>query len=465
MSNFASSMHDRDVRYFLHAYTDLRRHEERGPTIIARGEGVHVYDDAGKRYIEGLAGMWCAALGFGEERLVEAAAAAMRRLGYYHNFNHMNHELGIELAERVIELAPVPMSKVFFTNSGSEANDTLVKLIWYYNNALGRPGKKKIIARRRAYHGVTVAAASLTGIEQNHRDFDLPIAGILHTDCPSHFHGAEPGESEEAFATRLADNLERLILDEGPETVAAMFAEPVIGGGGVFTPPATYFEKVQAVLARYDVLLVADEVICGFGRTGNWFGCETVGARPDSMSMAKNLSAGYQPIAALAISEPIYRGLLAESDKVGGFAHGFTYGGHPVCCAVALEALRIYEEIDLVGHVRKVAPHFQAGFHRLADHPLVGDVRGVGLIAAIELARDKRTRALFDPADGVGAFFARRAQENGLILRCVAGTDIIALAPPLVISEAEIDEMHAILAKTLEETEAMAAEKGLAQVG
>jgi 4-aminobutyrate--pyruvate transaminase len=331
------------------------------------------------------------------------------------------------------------MSKVFFNNSGSEANDTAVKLCWYYNNALGRPRKKKIISRLRAYHGATVAAGSLTGILAAHRDFDLPLPQVRHADCPDFYRYGKPGETEEAFAARLAESLDAQIQREDPDTVAAFIAEPVMGAGGCILPPATYFEKVQAVLKKHDVLFIADEVICGFGRTGRMFGSETFGLRPDIVTMAKALSSGYLPISATAISEGIYQALLAQSDKLGMFSHGYTYTGHPVSCAVALETLAIMAERDLVGHVRKVGPRLLDGLRRHADHPLVGQVRGVGLLAGVELVRDKGTRAMFDPPGTAGALLVARAQAHGLIVRNLQ--DTVALCPPLVITEAEIDEV------------------------
>jgi 4-aminobutyrate---pyruvate transaminase len=457
-----NSTASRDIAVTIHPYTHLKKHETEGPLVITEGRGVHVYDESGKEYIEGLAGLWCTALGFGEERLVEAAARQMRRLPFYHLFNHKSHDVGIELAERLLALMPVKMSKVFFNNSGSEANDSAVKLVWYYNNALGRHRKKKILGRMKGYHGVTVVSASLTGLANNHRDFDLPIAQIRHADCPHHYRFAKPGESEEDFASRLAESLEAQILHEDPETVAAFIAEPVMGAGGVILPPRTYFEKVQRVLRKYDVMLIADEVICGFGRTGHMFGSETFGLKPDIITVAKALSSAYLPISATVISEEIYRALVAQSEKIGSFAHGFTYSGHPVCCAVAIEALKIYEERDILGHVRQVAPRLQQGLRRFADHPLVGEVRGIGLIAAIELVRDKATKAPFDPAQGVGALFAARAQEHGLILRALV--DNIALCPPLVITAEEIDEMLRRFAKALDDTTQAMGRAGLASV-
>jgi 4-aminobutyrate--pyruvate transaminase len=462
MNDRLDSARARDIAYYLHPYTNLKVHEKEGPLIITEGKGIYVYDENGKAYIEGLAGLWCTALGFDEERLVEAAMAEMRKLPFYHSFFHKSHDVGIDLAEKLIQMAPVPMSKVSFTNSGSEANDTAVKLVWYYNNALDRPGKKKIISRIKAYHGVTVASASLTGLPNNHRDFDLPIANILHTDCPHHYRFAKPGESEEAFAARMAENLEKMILKEGPETVAAFIAEPVMGAGGVFVPPPTYFEKVQAVLKKYDVLFIVDEVICGFGRTGNLWGCETFNLKPDIITVAKALTSAYLPLGAVLISEPIYQALVKESEKIGIFGHGYTYTGHPVCAAVALEALKIYEERDIVGHVRRVAPRLQDGLRRLADHPLVGEVRGVGLIAAVELVKDKATKEPFDPAGAVGLYLNKQAQKHGLIIRALG--DIIAFSPPLIMTGEEIDEMLARFGKALDDTEAWVHKEGLAEV-
>jgi 4-aminobutyrate--pyruvate transaminase len=450
----------RDLAFHLHPATNLRQLQTEGPLVITRGEGVYVYDDEGRRYLEGMAGLWCASLGFSERRLADAAYRQLCELPFYHSFAGKVPAISTELAERLIEIAPPGMRKVLFANSGSEANDTAVKLAWYVNNALGRPRKKKIIARERAYHGVTIAAGSLTGLAFAHTDFDLPIAGILHTDCPYYYRGARPGESEEAFAARLAESLEALILREGPDTVAAFFAEPVMGAGGVIVPPATYFDRVQPVLKHYDILFVVDEVICGFGRTGNLFGSQTFGLAPDIMTLAKALSAGYQPISANLLSGALYDVLLGQSDKLGVFGHGYTYSAHPVPAAVALETLKLYAELDIVGHVRRVGPRLQAGLRAYADHPLVGEARGIGLIGAIEIVRDKATKASFSPAAGVAAFLVRRAQAHGAILRNMPG-DIVAFSPPLIITEAEIDELIACLGKALDDTWAMVRERNL----
>jgi 4-aminobutyrate---pyruvate transaminase len=449
----------RDIASTLHPYTNLKRHENDGPIVMTEGDGVFVRGEDGKQYLEGLAGLWNASLGFSERRLAEAAYRQMLKLPFYHTFAHKAVDIGIELAEKLLSIAPVPMSKVFFVNSGSEANDTVVKLVWYYNNGLGRPKKKKIISRTKGYHGVTVASASLTGLPNNHRDFDLPIANILHVECPHYYRFGQPGETEEAYATRLADSLEQRILSEGADTVAAFIAEPIMGAGGVLLPPATYFDKIHAVLKKYDILFIADEVICGFHRTGHPWGSSVYNLKPDMIACAKALSAGYLPIGAVMISEPIYAALVKQSEKIGVFGHGFTYTGHPTTSAVALETLKIYEQDDVPGHVRRVAPRLQAGLRSFAEHPLVGEVRGIGLIGAIELVADKATKAPFDPAQAVGAYLVERGHHHGVILRPLG--DSIAFCPPLIIKEHEIDLMLERFSLALEDTLAMVRERGL----
>src|ERR1700758_4760194 len=305
-----SNLATRDVETLVHPYVNLASFRDSGPLIIERGQGVYVYDTEGKPYIEAMAGLWCTALGYGNEELVEAAAAQMRKLSFAHLFTGKSHGPAMELGEKLKEIAPVPISKVFFCNSGSEANDTQVKLVWYLNNALGRPNKKKIISRTKAYHGVTAVAASLTGLAGNHRDFDLPLPGFLHAGCPHHYRFAQDGESEEEFASRLADELEALIMREGPETVAAFIAEPVMGAGGVIVPPKTYFEKIGAVCAKYDIYMISDEVICGFGRLGTAFGAQALNYKTHGMSIAKALSSAYLPIAAVTVPQQMYECML-----------------------------------------------------------------------------------------------------------------------------------------------------------
>jgi 4-aminobutyrate--pyruvate transaminase len=453
----------RDVAWHLHGYTNAARHEEIGPTVVVGGQGVRVFDEDGRAYIEAMAGLWCTALGFDNNRLADVAADAMRTLPFYHTFGGKTHPAVVDLAEKLISLAPAtphgPFSKVFFAGSGSEANDTALKIVRYYNNAIGRPEKKKVISRDKAYHGVTLATAGLTGLPVNQRDFDVPLPFIHHTGCPHHYRFGEPGESPEQFASRRAEELEKLILAEGPDTVAAMFAEPLMGAGGVILPPPTYFEKIQAVLRKYDILLIADEVICGFGRTGNRWGSETFGMQPDMLACAKMLSSGYLPISALLISEPIYHAIKDNSGRIGTFGHGYTYGGHPVPAAVALETLRIYEERDILGHVRAVAPRMQGHLRRLAVHPLVGEARGIGLIGALELVADKPTKTPFSPPGSMGARAVGVLQSIGVISRAMG--DTLAFAPPLVISEAEIDELFGLVEQALDTVLAEATAEGL----
>jgi len=446
-----SNLAMRDVETLVHPYTNLDAFRQAGPLVIERGKGVFVYDSEGKGYIEGMAGLWCTALGYGNEELVEAAAAQMRKLSFGHLFNGRSHDPAIELAEKLKEIAPVPISKVFFCNSGSEANDSQLKLVWYMNNGLGRPAKKKIISRINAYHGVTIAAASLTGLPNNHRDFDLPIANVLHTASPHHYHAAQPGESEEDFATRLAHELDELIVREGPDTVAAFIAEPVMGAGGVIVPPKTYFEKIMAVCRKHDVFMIADEVITGFGRLGTMFGSTALGYAPHSISVAKALSSAYLPIAGVMIPEEMYQALIVESRKIGVFGHGFTYSGHPVAAAVAVKTMEIYKRDKIFEAAAARAPQFQKRLMALGDHPLVGEARGMGLVGAIELAGDKRAKKPFDPKKGVGAAVVRNAEAEGLIVRVIAG-DIISVCPPLIIKPAEIDELFDKLGRALDKT-------------
>lgn len=445
------SLAEKDVQHQLHPYTDARLHQEVGPLIIERGEGVYVYDNQGKRYLEAMSGLWSVALGFSNERLIKAAEQQLRKLPFYHLFSHKAHTPSIELAEKLIELAPVPMSKVFFTNSGSEANDTVVKMIWYRNNAIGKPGKKKFISRHNAYHGITAVSASLTGLQVNQRGFDVPLPGFFHVACPHHYRNAKPGETEEQFADRLATELEDVILREGPETVAAFYGEPLMGAGGVIVPPRTYWDKVQAVCRKYDVLVVADEVICGFGRTGKMFGCETFGIKPDVMVVSKQLSSSYQPIAAVLINDKVFEGIADQSHTFGTLGHGFTGSGHPVATAVALENIKIIQEDRLIERACELGEQLQAGLAQFADHPLVGEVRGCGLIAAVELVADRRTKEPLDTVGKLGRYLAGRAQEYGMITRAMG--DSIAFCPPLISTTEEIQFVVDTFSRALDDTD------------
>lgn len=437
-----NSLHARDIAAQLHPQTNLSLHEMLGPVVISHGSGATITDTEGRTYIEGMSGLWCTALGLSEKRLADVAYAQLLKLPYYQNFAHRSTEPGIALAEKLLEIAPVPMSKVLFQSSGSEANDTAVKLAWYHFTAQGRPEKRKIIARLRGYHGTSIGSASITGLPNLHRDFNLPLPGFLHVTCPHYYREGRPGETEEQFSTRLAEELDALIVAEGPETVAAFFAEPAMGTGGAVMPPVGYFEKIQKVLRKHDVLMVADEVITGFGRTGNWWGCQTYGIEPDMLTCAKALTSAYMPLSAVLISEPIYRSMKAQSEKIGVFGHGYTYGAHPVACAVANEALRIYDEDGVIAGVDTKSALMCELLAPLADHSLVGEVRGVGLMWGIEIVADKATRAPFATDLGVPAKVQAAAFENGLVCRALGSA--VALAPPLVSTE---DEIRALCAR------------------
>jgi 4-aminobutyrate---pyruvate transaminase len=446
----ANTLEARDQRAVIHGLTNLRQHLERGPVVIERGDGVWVTDTRGKRYIEGMSGLWCVSLGYGQERLVRAATEQMRKLAYYPLINHKSHPPVIELAEKLLAIAPVPMSHVWFANSGSEGNDCAVRLAWYYWNAVGRPEKRKVIAHHGAYHGNTIAAASLSGVRYNHERFNLPLPGFLHVCCPDYYRHAAPAETEERFVDRLIADIERLILSEGPETIAAFFTEPVLAAGGVIVPPATYFLKLQALLAKHDILLVCDEVVTGFGRIGDMFGTTTMQLRPDMIVCAKGISSAYVPISALLVNARIFEAMVRQSDELGMFGLTMTYCGHPVAAAVAREAIAIYEDEGIPARVRRLEGQFLGGLRQLERHPLVGDVRGRGLLAGVELMRDKATRASFDAKQRVGALCAQYAEQRGLIVRAIG--DTIAFCPPLIISEEEIGELLTRFEAALDDT-------------
>ncbi|MEM8798307.1 MAG: aminotransferase [Pseudomonadota bacterium] len=434
----------------VHPYTPLHKLRSFGPLVIERGEGVYVIDTQGNRFIEGMSGLWCSGLGFSDEELIEAGREQLGKLPYYHNFTGKGTDVGVEFAEKLKEIAPMECGKVLFSSSGSEANDTQIKLMWYYNNALGRPEKKKIISRVKAYHGVTLMAASLTGLPPNHNDFDLPLDRVLHTDCPHFWLFHEEGEDEPAFVARLARNLEDLIEREGPETIAAFIAEPIMGAGGAIIPPETYFPAIQEVLARHDILTISDEVINGFCRTGNWWGCETMNYKPTTLSCAKQLTASYAPLSAIMMPDFLYDALVEQSKKLGTFGHGYTYGGHPFSCAMGIKTLEIYQKRDIVGRVRSMAPLFEKRLQAFNDHPLVGNTRSRGLIGAVELTSDKATRKPFDPSLTVGMKCVMALQRHGAILRAIG--DTIALCPPMIISEDELNALFDMLEKALDET-------------
>jgi len=435
-SELASS----DVRHLIHGYTNLAQHRSTGPRVITRGEGIYVFDASGRRYIEAAAGMWCASLGFSETELIEAAVRQFRELPYYHTLTSQSVEPAIRLAEKLARMLPMPDSHVYLTLSGSEANDFLVKFLWYYNNALGRTSKKKVISRINGYHGATVVASSLTGIEGNHKGFDVPLPGFLHTWDPHYSRYRLAGESEPEFVARILSDLERMILREGPENIMAFLAEPVTAGGGVVIPPPGYYEELQVLLARYDILFLADEIVTGFGRTGNMFGCETFHIRPAAMTLGKALSAAYQPIAAIALSGEVHEVLVEASDRWSSFGHGNTHSGSPVGAAVALRTLELMETRKILEHVRRVSVTFLSRLERLERHSLVAETRGVGLIAAIDVR----------PGGSADAGTLKAlAEEEGVIVRALPGGRGVALSPPLIISEAQVTELFDRLERAL----------------
>jgi adenosylmethionine-8-amino-7-oxononanoate aminotransferase len=434
----------------IYPITNFKKTEQ---LSLERGEGVYVYDNEGKQYLEGMAGLWCTALGYGNQELIDASSEQMGQLSYSHMFSGKTHPIGMELSEKLAAMVPVENAKISFGNSGSDANDTLIKLLRYYFDAIGKPEKYKIIARDRAYHGVTVASASLTGLPVNHAHFHLPFEalGVLRADAPHYYHGALPGESEGDFVNRITDNLEKMILKEGAETIAAFIAEPITGASGVIVPPAGYYEKTQALLSKYDILFWADEVITGFGRTGNDFGSTTMNIqKPDMMTLAKQLSSAYMPISASIIRGDMYEAMIENSDKAGVFGHGYTYSGHPVASAVALKTLEIYERDEIFAKATVLGEYMQKKMQTFKDHPLVGEVRGKGLIGAIEIVANKERNEAFKDGS-VGGFAVQACQDEGLIVRVVAGASI-AFCPPLIITETQIDEIFDKFGRALEST-------------
>jgi adenosylmethionine-8-amino-7-oxononanoate aminotransferase len=437
------------MSHIIYPTTNLASIEQ---LTIVRGEGVYVFDKDGNQYLEGLAGLWCTSLGYGNEELIEAISSQLHTIAYTHTFGGKTHPMAIELADKLADMLPIDDARLFFGNSGSDANDTHIKLLRYYFDVVGHPEKRKIITRERAYHGVTVAAGALTSLPACLTHFDAPIdaLGILRTDAPHYYRGRKPGETEPEFVERIVANLERLIIDEGPESIAAFLVEPITGASGVIVPPAGYYEKVQSILAKFDILFIADEVITGFGRTGNDFGCTTMGIKPDMMTLAKQLSSAYFPISAAAIPGYMHDAMIAPSAKVGLFGHGYTYSGHPVACAAALKTLEIYERENIFAKAATVGLYMQQRLREFEGHPLVGEVRGRGLIAAVEMVANKKTAQAFDDGS-VGAFAQKSCQDNGLIVRALAGSSI-ALCPPLIITESQIDEMIDALGRALDAT-------------
>jgi L-2,4-diaminobutyrate transaminase len=440
----------RDRSSVLHPFSNLKDHacgKGAAPTIVETGKGSRIRDASGREYLDGFAGLYCVNIGYGRTEVAEAISRQAHKLAYYHTYaGHTTEDLA-RLSHRLVTMAPGKMSKVFYGLSGSDANETNAKLVWYYNNLRGKPVKKKIISRERGYHGCSVISGSMTGMGFYHAMMNLPVPGILHAGVPHHYWGASEGESEEAFSQRRARELDELITREGPDTVGAFIAEPVLGTGGIIPPPAGYWGAIQKVLYEHDVLLIADEVICGFGRTGALFGSTLYGIEPDLITVAKGLTAAYAPLSASIVGERMYAVMEEGSDRIGAFSHGYTYSGHPIGVAAANAVLDIVEREGIVDMARTTGEHLQKRLHEVfADSPIVGEVRGVGMMAGVEFVADRAKKTRFDPALKVGTRISQAARERGLIARAMPHGDILGFAPPLVMTKQEVDEMVGIAA-------------------
>ncbi|MFU4195755.1 putrescine--pyruvate aminotransferase [Pseudomonas aeruginosa] len=433
--------------HHLPPFTDYKQLNEKGARIITKAEGVYIWDSEGNKILDAMAGLWCVNVGYGREELVQAATRQMRELPFYNLFFQTAHPPVVELAKAIADVAPEGMNHVFFTGSGSEANDTVLRMVRHYWATKGQPQKKVVIGRWNGYHGSTVAGVSLGGMKALHEQGDFPIPGIVHIAQP-YWYGEGGDMSPDEFGVWAAEQLEKKILEVGEENVAAFIAEPIQGAGGVIVPPDTYWPKIREILAKYDILFIADEVICGFGRTGEWFGSQYYGNAPDLMPIAKGLSSGYIPMGGVVVRDEIVEVL----NQGGEFYHGFTYSGHPVAAAVALENIRILREEKIIEKVKaETAPYLQKRWQELADHPLVGEARGVGMVAALELVKNKKTRERFTDK-GVGMLCREHCFRNGLIMRAVGDTMIIS--PPLVIDPSQIDELITLARKCLDQTAA-----------
>ncbi|MGI1145758.1 putrescine--pyruvate aminotransferase [Pseudomonas aeruginosa] len=433
--------------HHLPPFTDYKQLNEKGARIITKAEGVYIWDSEGNKILDAMAGLWCVNVGYGREELVQAATRQMRELPFYNLFFQTAHPPVVELAKAIADVAPEGMNHVFFTGSGSEANDTVLRMVRHYWATKGQPQKKVVIGRWNGYHGSTVAGVSLGGMKALHEQGDFPIPGIVHIAQP-YWYGEGGDMSPDEFGVWAAEQLEKKILEVGEENVAAFIAEPIQGAGGVIVPPDTYWPKIREILAKYDILFIADEVICGFGRTGEWFGSQYYGNAPDLMPIAKGLTSGYIPMGGVVVRDEIVEVL----NQGGEFYHGFTYSGHPVAAAVALENIRILREEKIIKKVKaETAPYLQKRWQELADHPLVGEARGVGMVAALELVKNKKTRERFTDK-GVGMLCREHCFRNGLIMRAVGDTMIIS--PPLVIDPSQIDELITLARKCLDQTAA-----------
>jgi L-2,4-diaminobutyrate transaminase len=446
-----ASLEDLDRRYAIHPFTSIPAHDTGGPVMMVEGRGCRLTDSAGNSYLDAMAGLWCVNIGYGNEEMAEALREQACRLPYYHSFSSMANDVSTRLAARLVSTAPVPMARVFFGLSGSDANDTEIKLVWYYNNVVGRPRKKKIISRYRGYHGVTALTAGLTGLDNLHDGFDLPLPMIRYTKSPHRLWDAEPGTTDAEFSAALAADLEELILAEDPDTVAAFIAEPLQAAGGVIIPPEGYFAAIGEVLRKYDVMLIADEVVCAFGRLGSWFGTEVFGMQPDLITLAKGITSAYVPLSASLVSARVAEAVAEGSDRFGVLGHGYTYSAHPLAAAAALTNLGIIDRENLVGQAAKRGAYLQQQLQdSFGGHPLVGQVRGLGLIGAVEFVASSSPLQRFDPAARVAARITAESRKNGVLTRALPASDTIAFSPPFIVSEAEIDEMVDVTRRALD---------------
>ncbi len=442
-----------DRRTVLHPFTQLKDFASGklgDPVVVETAKGIRITDATGKTLIDGFAGLYCVNIGYGRTEVAEAISRQAHRLAYYHTYAaHTTDELAI-LSDRLVRMAPGKMARVFYGMSGSDANETQAKLVWYYNNLRGQPKKKKIISRERGYHGCSVVSGSMTGMSFYHDHMDLPLPGILHTGVPHYYWGGDPGETETEFSARRAEELDALIRKEGPETVGAFIAEPVLGTGGIIPSPEGYWPAIQAVLKRHDVLLIADEVICGFGRVGAPFGSHLYGMEPDLVTVAKGLTSAYVPLSAAIVGEKVCKVMEDNADRIGAFSHGYTYSGHPIGAAAANAVLDIVEKEDLAGKARDTGAYMQSRMKAVfAQLPIVGEVRGVGMLAGIEFVADREKKTRFEPGLKVGARISKAARDRGLIARAMPHGDILGFAPPLVTTKAEVDEIVDIAEKAV----------------
>jgi L-2,4-diaminobutyrate transaminase len=443
-----------DRENLFHPSTHLAQHArgESPNRIVTGASGVYIEDRDGNRLLDGFAGLYCVNSGYGRREIADAISEQAQKLAYYHAYVGHGSEPAIRLARMIAERAPERLNHVYFGLSGSDANETNIKLVWYYNNVLGRREKKKIISRWRGYHGSGVMTGSLTGLKLFHDQFDLPRAPIMHTCAPYYFRREDQAQSEEAFSRQCADELEALILAEGPETVAAFIGEPVLGTGGIVPPPAGYWDCIQEVLARHDVLLIADEVVTGFGRLGTTFGSEHYAIRPDLITIAKGLTSAYAPLSGVIVGDRVWEVLERGTDEFGPIGHGWTYSAHPLCAAAGVANLELIDREGLVENARVVGAHFNARLlEALGAHEIVGEVRGEGLLAAVELAADPETRELFDPSLKVGARVAAACLGRGLIARPMPEGDILGLAPPLCLTHEEADDIVRVVKESVDE--------------